>query len=138
MSGKFEDVQEIKKPTKKIEKLLADKGSYASEFYCQGNEEFVKTINQEFTKKLLEDFDSYVLDPINKLLVVFFLYNKDGEERQQKMYYFNPEGFTPPDKIKSSHLKNLTSLVIKDYESFKDTVGKSIKNLEVGFHFYPL
>jgi hypothetical protein len=138
MSGKFEDVQEIKKPTKKIENLLAEKGSYASEFYCQGNEEFVKTINQEFTKKLLEDFDSYVLDPINKLLIVFFVYNKDGEERQQKMYYFNPEGFTPPDKIKNSHLKNLTTVVIKDYESFKGTVPKSIKNLEVGFHFYSL
>jgi hypothetical protein len=87
---------------------------------------------------LLEDFDSYVLDPINKLLIVFFVYNKDGEERQQKMYYFNPEGFTPPDKIKNSHLKNLTTVVIKDYESFKGTVPKSIKNLEVGFHFYSL
>jgi len=138
MSGKFEDVQEIKKPTKKIENLLAEKGSYTSEFYCQGNEEFVKTINQEFTKKLLEDFDSYVLDPINKLMVVFFIYNKDGEERQQKIYFFNPEGFTPPDNIKSSHLKNLTSVVIKDYESFKSTVGKSINNLEAGFHFYSL
>lgn len=138
MSGKFEDVQEVKKPTKKIENLLADKGSYASEFYFQDSGEFVKKINQEFTKKLLEDFDSYVLDPINRLLVVFFIYNKHGDERQQNLYYFNPEGFTPPDNIKSSHLKNLTSAIIKDYESFKGSVGKSIKHLEVGFHFYSL
>jgi hypothetical protein len=79
-----------------------------------------------------------VLHPIKKLLIVFFIYNKDGEERQQKMYYFNPEGFTPPDKIKTSHLKNLTSVVIKDYETFKGTIDKSVRNLEVGFHFYSI
>ena len=138
MSGQFEDVQEVKKITKKIENLLAAKGSYASEFYFRGNDQFEKQINQELAKKILEDFDKYILDPINKLLVVFFMHTKDGDERQQTMYYFNPEGYTPPSKIKSSHLKNLTSILIKDYESFKITKGKSLKNIEGGVHFYSM
>jgi hypothetical protein len=74
MAGKFEDVLEVKKITKKIEGLLQQKGSYSSEFYFSSKKNFNKTINEDLTEKLLKDFDSYILNPINRILVVFFLF----------------------------------------------------------------
>ena len=71
MAGKFEDVLEVKKITKKIEGLFQQKGSYSSEFYFSSKKNFNKTINEDLTEKLLKDFDSYILDPINRILVVF-------------------------------------------------------------------
>ena len=135
MAGKFEDVLEVKKITKKIEGLFQIKGSYLSEFYFSSKENFNKTINEDLTKKLLKDFDGYILDPINRILVVFFIYNKKGDEYFEKLYYFNPEGWTPPKKIKTSHLDNLTNIITRDYEVFLSE-NKKIKSFEIGLHFY--
>jgi hypothetical protein len=137
MAGKFEDVQVVKKVTKKIEGLFQQKGSYASEFYFSSNKDFNKTINKNLTEKLLKDFDAYILDPINRILVVFFIYNKKGDAYFERLYYFNPEGWTPPKKIKSTHLENLTKIIIRDYEIFLSE-NKKIKSFEIGLHFYPV
>ena len=137
MAGKFEDVLEVKKITKKIESLFQQKGSYSSEFYFSSKKNFNKTVNEDLTEKLLKDFDSYILNPINRILVAFFIYNKKGDEYFEKLYYFNPEGWTPPKKIKTSHLDNLTKIIIRDYEVFLSD-NKKIKSFEIGFHFYPI
>jgi hypothetical protein len=138
MSGSFEDVKEVKKPTKKIENLLAVKGSYLSEFYFQEGDDFEKKVSHDLTQKIIADYESYVINPESKLLVVFFIRDKNGYLCQQKMYYFNPEGFMPPERIEGSHLANLTAIVIRDYKSYMSTVEKSHDRLEVGFHFYSL
>lgn len=137
MAGKFDDVIKVKKLSRKIERLLSEKGSYSSEFFFQDNGNFVQIINEDFTNKLLKDFKSYTLDPINRLLIVFYLFNKEGDDYQRNVYYFNPEGFIPPAVIKISNLLNLTLALITDYEIFiANSKSKPSMNTEVVIHFY--
>lgn len=137
MGFNWEDVVEVKKITKKIEHLFAEKGSHQSEFYLSSKDDFHNKIKKELTKKLLSDFDKYVLDPISRILVVFFIFNPDSEERIQKLYYFNPEGFMSPNKIKVGHFDNLTKFIINDYKNFIEKEN-NLKSFEAGFHFYQL
>jgi hypothetical protein len=136
MTSRFDDVREISKPTKKMHRLLDEKGSYASEFSFEDMGNFSEIVRGELVSNLLDDFDGNVgnSDPV---LVRFFIYDPVGDGFFQKLYLFNPEGYYEPAPT-AEHLRALVDFIIKDYDLFLKSESASFSKRNVGFQYYPI
>jgi hypothetical protein len=136
MTSRFDDVREISKPTKKMQKLLDEKGSYASEFSFEDMGNFAEIVQGELVSNLLDDFDGNIgnSDPV---LIRFYIYDSVGDGFYQKLYLFNPEGFYEPTPT-AEHLKDLVNFILKDYDLFTKLDSAHFSKRNVGFEYYPI
>ena len=136
MTSQFDDVREISKPTKKMQRLLGEKGAYASEFSFEDIGNFSEIVQGELIRNLLSDFDGNVgnSDPV---LIRFIVYDSVGAGFYQKLYLFNPEGYYEPAPT-AEHLKNLVNFILKDYDFFMNSDAATFSKRNVVFEYYPI
>jgi hypothetical protein len=137
MSGKFDDIKIIKKPTKKMLNLLNNKGSWDSECSFRSDANFASNVTNRLAAKILDDFGDATLDKWCPVLINFMIFNASLVVLD-KLYVFNPEAYMPPEKIIMGHFNNLISYIIQDYDNMVANGYDTASEKEVIFYLYQM
>jgi hypothetical protein len=137
MSGKFDDIKIIKKPTKKMLNLLNNKGAWDSECSFLSDANFASNVTSRLAAKILNDFGDATLDKWCPFLINFMIFSA-SQVVLDKLYVFNPEAYMPPEKITVVHFNNLISSIIQDYENMILNGDDIASEKEVNFYLYQM